>query len=81
MPRPFTGTIGGKAALNGLTACGANPNTGKGEISQYVMIQDKHGIHSIQKTVRVASFTESEAKAVIKENLKTWNDFFQTIKF
>lgn len=81
VPRPFTGTIGGEPALNGLTACGTNSAIGKGEISQYVMIRDKSGIHSIQKTVRVASFNEADAQGVIRENLKTWNDFFQTVKF
>lgn len=81
VPRPFTGTIGGEPALNGLTACGTSPATQRGEISQYVLIKDKHGIHSLQKTVRINPFKESEAQGLIRENLKTWNEFFQTIKF
>jgi hypothetical protein len=81
VPKPFTGKFGGEPALNAITACGKHPRTQLGEISQYLMIQDTAGIHSIQKTVRVKPFKEKEANAVIKENLKTWNDFFQTLKF
>ena len=81
VPKPFTGKFGGAEALNGLTACGKHPNTKLGEISQYLMVQDIDGIHSVQKTVRTEPFKEKEANAVIKENLKTWNDFFQTLKF
>lgn len=81
VPKPFTGKFGGAEALNALTACGKHPSTKLGEISQYLMVQDANGIHSVQKTVRTKSFKEKEANAVIKENLKTWNDFFQTLKF
>lgn len=81
VPKPFTGKFGGAEALNGLTACGKHPNTKLGEISQYLMVQDTDGIHSVQKTVHTEPFKEKEANAVITENLKTWNDFFQTLKF